>query len=139
MPAFRREYKQIFRSSGPGYVKDWAKDYFRYLQSGNDLQQSRETIVQTLRIGSVAVVLVPGHILHQTSVMIKDACRQNLVSVAPFANDMSVGYLPPAEEYPKGRYEVTGSWKYYGLLQPLADAEQTIRETAVRQLREIFS
>ena len=28
---------------------------------------------------------------------------------------------------------------WHGLLQPLADAEQTIRETAVRQLREIFS
>lgn len=135
---FRSLYKTMMNTTKSHYMQEWARDYYRYLDKGGSLTQTHETVVQSLRIGDVCIALLPNHLLHLTSLKIKDTFPSSRIIVSIFANDMAAGYLPPAEEYLKGKYEVESSWKYYGLLQPPPEAEQLIRETAIRQILELL-
>ena len=44
-------------------------------------------------------------------------------------------YLPNADEFPKGKYEVEDAWKYYGTLRTTPEMEKDVRETAIALLR----
>ena len=71
-------------------------------------------------------------------IYIKKAMEPEKIIVAAYSNDISVGYLPPAEEYPKGKYEVERAWKFFGLLQPKPEAEQIVEDTSVKLLQSLF-
>jgi hypothetical protein len=73
-----------------------AERMFRYLEDGGDIRQSRDTIVQAVRFGDMAMAVLPGEILHLTAVLIQKEFpqRRNLI-VAAYSNDTSMGYLAP--------------------------------------------
>jgi hypothetical protein len=132
----RANYSQYFRR-GAHYQRQWAERYLRYLEDGGDLRQSRDSLVATLAIGDVSFALLPGEILHLTSLLIRKEFPGRKLVVAGYTNDTSVGYLPHAEEFPKGRYEVDDAWKYYGTLRTTPDMERDVREAAIGLLREL--
>ena len=134
---FRANYAHYFR--GSHYMRVWAERYLRYLEDGGDLRQSRDTMVQALSIGDLSIAFLPGEILHLTSVLIRKEFPGRKLIVAGYTNDTSVGYLPHADEFPKGKYEVEDAWKYYDTLRTTPQMEQDVRESAVALLRKLPS
>lgn len=132
---FRANYTQYFR--GSHFMRIWAEGYLRYLENGGDLRQSRDTLVQILSIGDLSIAFLPGEILHLTSVLIRRGFPGRKLIVAGYTNDTSVGYLPHADEFPKGKYEVDDAWKYYDTLRTTPQMEKDVRETAIKLLRKV--
>jgi neutral ceramidase len=121
-----------------GEEEDWAERLLRYLEDGGDMRQSRDTMVQALRLGDLSIAILPGEVLHLTAQLIrKDFPNQNLM-IAAYSNDTSTGYLPHADEFPKGGYEVATAWKYYSTLRTTPDMERAIRETSERLLQSLL-
>lgn len=116
-------------------LREWAKAYLQYLEQGGDMLQLRETMIEVFRIGDLNIVLLPGEILHFTSLLIRSQFRDLKLLLGSYTNDMSVGYLPHAAEFPKGKYEVEMAWQLYGILKTTPQMEQIVRETAIELLR----
>ena len=62
--------------------------------------------MQALPIGDLSIALLPGEILHLTSVPIRKEFPGRKLIVAGYTNDTSVSYLPHADEFPKGKFKV---------------------------------
>lgn len=133
---FRTQYPEYVQRSH--WIREWAKGYLRYLEDGGDIRSHKDTLVQALRIGDVTITFLPGEILHLTSLMIRKQFPEQKLITAAYTNDLSVGYLPPADEFPKGKYEVTDSWKYYGTLQTTPDLEKRVRKTSIELIQEVI-
>lgn len=133
---FRRRYPEFLRRGH--YMQQWAERYMRYLEDGGDLRESRDTVVQAVRIGDVGVAIMPGEVLHLTAELIRKQFPGRKLLVGAYSNDTSVGYLPHADEYPFGGYEVDDAWKYYDTLRTTPDMEKHVREAAVELLRDLL-
>lgn len=125
-------------SRGSHYLQLWAERYMRYLEDGGDLRQSRDTLVQAVRLGDLGIAIMPGEILHLTGELIRKEFPGRKLMVGGYSNDTSVGYLPHADEYPRKGYEVEDSWKYYDTLRTTPDMEKLVRETEVKLLHELM-
>ncbi len=133
---FRANYPKNFEGV-PDYFHSWAERYLRYLEDGGDIHQSRDTIVRVFSIGDLSFAFLPGEILHLTSLLIRREFPQRKLIVGAYANDTSVGYLPHADEFPKGGYEIDNAWRFYGTLKTTPQMEQDVREAAVILLRSL--
>ncbi|HWB86204.1 MAG TPA: neutral/alkaline non-lysosomal ceramidase N-terminal domain-containing protein [Bryobacteraceae bacterium] len=132
---FRANYSKYFR--GSHYMQLWAENYLRYLEDGGDLRQSRDSVVKAASVGGLSFAFLPGEILHLTSVLIRKEFPGRKLIVSGYSNDTSVGYLPHADEFPLGKYEVEDAWKYYDTLRTTPQMEKDVRETAIALLREL--
>ena len=93
--------------------------------------------VQALRINDVAVVGVAGELFVEVQLAIKKASPFASTLVAAYSNGC-VGYLPVAEAYPEGGYEVDHSYKGYRLPAAIAPGgAETVAETAMDLLRAL--
>jgi hypothetical protein len=95
--------------------------------------------VQVLRIGSVAIVALPGEIFSSLGRRIKAASplAPPHTIVAGWAND-NVGYIPDADAYPLGGYEVDSASRYYGYPAGWArEAGEGLVDAAARLLRRV--
>jgi|SRR5579862_5805657 len=132
---FRADYAKF---TGRGhYQGQWAERYLRYLEDGGDLRQSRDTVVQALRLGDLAIGIMPGEILHLTASLLRKQFPGRKLMLAAYSNDTSMGYLPHADEFPRGGYEVADAWKYYDTLRTTPDMEKTVRETTAELLHAL--
>lgn len=94
--------------------------------------KEKKTWVQTLLIGDIALVGVPGEFFTTLGVEIKRRSPYRYTYVAELANDW-VGYIPDREAYSLGGYQVwTGLHSYVA-----AGAGEAIVDEAVRQLTEL--
>lgn len=94
--------------------------------------QTRQTWVQAMRIGDVAVVGVPGEYFTKLGLDIKRQSPFRNTIVAELANDW-VGYIPDEEAYDLGGYQVwTGLHSYVAR----GTGEQIVEE-AVQLLHEL--
>lgn len=135
----RSKYAELTKSPS-AEREQWAERLLRYLEDGGDPHQSRDTYVQALRLGDIAMAVLPGEILHLTAKLIRQEFpRQRKLMVAAYANDTSPGYLPHADEFPKGKYEVEEAWKIYGTLRTTPDMERNVREAAVALLHGLLA
>ncbi len=80
-------------------------------------------------------VLLPGEVLHLTSLLIRSRFLELKLLVGSYTNDTSAGYSPHAVEFAKGKYEVNLTWQLYGILKTTHLIEQTVRERAIELLR----
>jgi neutral ceramidase len=94
--------------------------------------QERETWVQAVRIGDVAIVGVPAEYFTQLGLDIKNRSPFRHTYIAELANDW-IGYLPNYEGHKLGGYQVwTG---YHSYAEP--GTGERIAEEAVRLLQEL--
>ena len=70
--------------------------------------------VCVLRWGDVPVVALPGEIFARTGLDMRAACGDGPALVLAYA-DAVPGYIPPAEEYPHGGYEVDEAHRFFGM------------------------
>ncbi|HWB83821.1 MAG TPA: neutral/alkaline non-lysosomal ceramidase N-terminal domain-containing protein [Bryobacteraceae bacterium] len=126
---FRARYATFFK--GQEEKELWAEHLLRFLEDGGDVRQSRDTLVAALRIGDLALAILPGEILHLTATLIRQQFPGRKLMIAAYSNDTSVGYLPNADEFPKGGYEVESAWQYYGTFRTTPQMEKDVRETAI--------
>ena len=123
------------RRYAAGYAEPIAR-VFRNMRAtlASQQGQERETWVQALRIGDVAIVGVPAEYFTQLGIDIKNRSPFRHTYIAELANDW-IGYLPNLEGHKLGGYQVwTG---YHSYAEP--GTGERIAETAVQLLREIAS
>ncbi|MBI3830216.1 MAG: neutral/alkaline non-lysosomal ceramidase N-terminal domain-containing protein [Planctomycetes bacterium] len=87
-------------------------------------------LVHGLRIGPVRLVGFPGEVFSETSAAVKQASPHAQTLVASYACGMTGGYVPVAEAYDDGGYEVAVS--PYG-----AQSEAVLRAGFLKLLREL--
>jgi neutral ceramidase len=111
----------------------------RRLQRARSMLESRESgqplptvpaEVSAFRIGPLAAVTVPGELFCEIGMRIKAASPFPHTLIAGYTNG-SVGYIPTAEAYPEGGYEVTHACR----VDP--EAGQMIEAAAIRLLRQL--
>ena len=94
--------------------------------------QERETWLQVLRIGDVAIVGVPAEYFTQLGLDIKNRSPFRHTYIAELANDW-IGYLPNLEGHKLGGYQVwTG---YHSYAEP--GTGERIADEAARMLRQL--
>jgi hypothetical protein len=86
--------------------------------------------IQAFGVGDLGIVALACEPFVATGLACKAASPFALTIVAGYANG-NVGYVPTAEEYPRGGYEITPSHLYYRLPQPVApEAEALVVQRA---------
>lgn len=121
------------RKYSPGYAEYTIK-VFRTMRAelAPHRGEERETWVQVLRIGDVAIVGVPAEYFTQLGIDIKNRSPFRHTLVAELANDW-IGYLPNLEGHKLGGYQVwTGHHSY---AEP--GTGERIADTAVEMLRDL--
>jgi len=118
------------------YQLRWAQMLVRTVEEKAD-GLSVNVPVQVLRINDVAMVGVAGELFVEVQLAIKKASPFASTLVAAYSNGC-VGYLPVAEVYPDGGYEVDHSYKGYRLPAAIAPgAAENVAETAIGLLRAL--
>ena len=117
----------------PGHAEGIAK-VFRNMRAelGPQQGQERETWVQALRIGDVAIVGVPAEYFTQLGLDIKNRSPFRHTYIAELANDW-IGYLPNLEGHKLGGYQV---WTGYHSYAESGTGER-IADVAVELLKEL--
>ena len=90
--------------------------------------------IQTLRIGDVAIVGLPGEFFVEFGLAVKAASPARVTLVVGLANG-SLGYVPTAAAFDEGGYEPT-PWRYSRLA---SEAGTLCTESATRQLAALFT
>lgn len=121
------------RKYAPGHEEAIAK-VFRKMRSELKSQQGREreTWVQAMRIGDVAVVGVPAEYFTQLGLDIKNRSPFRHTYIAELANDW-IGYLPNLEGHKLGGYQVWTGFHSYA--EP--GTGERIADAAVAMLQEL--
>lgn len=85
------------------------------LHYGSELLPEVRAEVQAIKVGSMAIVALPGEIFSSLGRAIKEASPFPAPGtlVAGWSND-NVGYIPDQDAYPLGGYEVDLASRYYG-------------------------
>ncbi len=121
------------RKYAPGHDEAIAK-VFRKMRAELKSQQGqeRETWVQAMRIGHVAIVGVPAEYFTQLGLDIKNRSPFRYTYIAELANDW-IGYLPDLEGHKLGGYQVWTGFHSYA--EP--GTGERIADAAVEMLKEL--
>lgn len=103
-------------------------------RSFNNMPDQQECIARLrgIRIGSMAIIFLPGEPFVETALEIERISPFKHTLIVAYAEN-SVGYIPPEHSFKEGGYEIgPGKWSF---LQPGADL--IIRQNAVEILNEL--
>ena len=90
----------------------WANDLVSVAEEG--VQPRSETMaVHALRIGDLAIAAGGAETHIESAMTIAEASPFEPTLVLGYTNGL-IGYLPPAESYPEGGYEVDDAYRWYG-------------------------
>ncbi len=109
----------------------WRQETLALLAEGSALT-TIPVDVQVVRIGPVAFVAVSAEVFSRLAVELRAAAGPR-VYVVGYANG-DIGYLPPAEIYAEGGYEVDNAYKFYGHFMVAAGGFERVRERAIAML-----
>jgi neutral ceramidase len=116
---------------------EWARRLKAELDSGG-LPEAISLPLQALRLGSVGIVGLPCEPFAELGLQIKSRAAAPVTIVLGYTNDM-VGYVPPAEEYAHGGYEVNLAHRHFERPAPVSpDASQCLVETGIELLETLF-
>ncbi len=110
---------------------DWRRETLALL-AGESAPTTIPVDIQVVRIGPVAFVAVSAEVFSRLAVDLRAAAGPR-VYVVGYANG-DIGYLPPAEIYAEGGYEVDNAYKFYGHFMVAAGGFEQVRETALVML-----
>lgn len=114
---------------------DWAGRLLKLAEDGaQDLTQAFE--VQALRIGDIAIVGLPGEVFVEYQLRIRECSPFAHTLVLAYANG-NIGYVPTADAFPQGGYEVDTAIRYYGTTMLTPDCEEIVVDGACELLAEL--
>lgn len=108
-----------------GYL-GWAEDYLKMAQQDSVPTQPFE--IQTFRIGNLALVAYPGEMFVDYQLTLDQESPFDHTITLGYSNGC-IGYVPTADAYPDGGYEIEQAFKYYGTLMITPDCEDQIKTT----------
>ncbi len=113
----------------------WAEDRLAWQRAGADRNRWMPFEIQALRVGDVILLGMEGEIFVRYQLELEQAQRP--VMVCGYANGCT-GYIPAAEAYRSGGYEVDQAYKVYPSVQRIAPgSERLILQTARQLLAEV--
>jgi hypothetical protein len=110
----------------------WSKVYAQEAQHLAEYPETEKLILQTIRIGDIAIASAPCEVFAETGLAIKAASPFAKTFTMELANGYG-GYLPPREQHELGGYE---SWPARSSFLAV-DAEEKIRSTLIGMLRSL--
>jgi hypothetical protein len=112
----------------------WRDETLAALASGQP-PTAVEAALQVVKIGPAAFVAIAGEVFSRMAADLRAACDPHIYVVG-YANG-DIGYLPPAEVYAEGGYEVNMAYKFYGSnFMVAAGSFELLRERALALLAE---
>jgi len=119
----------------------WLEEVAR-LHKQNIRQQSTEVEIQYFKLNNGCLCGVPCEIMCELAVDVVKACNSDLVAFGGYTNGCD-GYLPSAQEYDKGGFEVLHSYLiyyiYHGRVMPLnRDTADKLVKLVVDGLKNII-
>ena len=109
----------------------WAEDSLRAARDGGEQTQVFE--VQTMRIGDLALVAYPGEMFVDYQLTMDREAPFSRTFTLGYTNGC-IGYVPTADAYPEGGYEVETAFRYYGTLMITSDCEGMIKGATFEML-----
>jgi hypothetical protein len=91
----------------------WAQEVSSRLHFGTE-SWDREAELQALRLGPVVFVAAPAELFAETCLNTKSQLKPDPIFISTYTNGY-LGYVPPAEAYSQGGYEVLEAHKYLNL------------------------
>ncbi|MFW6211965.1 MAG: neutral/alkaline non-lysosomal ceramidase N-terminal domain-containing protein [Spirochaetota bacterium] len=110
---------------------EWAAEALDIVQRGT-AQTHLEMEMIAVRLGSAALLALPGELFVEIGMQIKSASPFEPTAIVQLANG-AIAYLPTAKAFRKGGYETDFSAKVYGVYMLTEETEQII-EGAARKL-----
>ena len=110
----------------------WAEDMLRVAEGASEDSSARFE-VQALRLGDAAIVALEGEVFVEYAHHIRAASPVEHTMVLAYTNGC-IGYVPTADAYPDGGYEVCTAYKYYGTQMIAPESERLIHDEATRLL-----
>ncbi len=74
-------------------------------------EEIRRPLVGALSIGDLAISLLPGEVFLRLGLHIRDASPFQHTLVSAY-NNVSLQYIPTADQFPEGEFEIAGGWRY---------------------------
>jgi hypothetical protein len=122
-------------SSKPQLNLQWAKAAKQPLEEGRNFKTADATF-QGIRLGDIRIAVLPGEVFAAIGLAIKQQIGGNVITIA-YSNNGEVGYIPIAEQFPLGGYEVEIAPKRYGLFPWSPDIEKYYVSQAVALLQSL--
>lgn len=139
----KAEIKKIVQGGGDIWAQriaqahlDWARDMLSLVRAGVK-DQYRSFEVQVLRLGDLMLLGLEGEIFVRYQLDLEHRVAGRRLILCGFANGC-IGYVPTADEYPRGGYEVDSAYKVYSSTQMIApESEALVRQRAIALLEEL--
>lgn len=110
----------------------WAEDYVKASREGGNQTQAFD--IQAIRIGNMAVVGYPGEMFVDYQLVLEAGSPFDRTLAVAYSNGC-IGYVPTADAYPAGGYEVEQAFKYYGTLMIGPESEALIKTATIDLLK----
>lgn len=117
-----------------GFV-GWAEDYLKMAQLSGDVP-TQAFEIQTFQIGNVALVAYPGEMFVDYQLTLDQESPFDHTMTVAYSNGC-IGYVPTADAYPQGGYEIEQAFKYYGTLMITPDCEDQIKTSTIANLKKL--
>ena len=114
----------------------WARDMLELARAG---ARSRRQVfeIQGLRLGALRLLGMEGEIFVRYQLDLEAKTPLQPTMLCGFANGC-IGYVPTADEYERGGYEIEEAYKAYPSVQMIApESEGLVRASAEAVLREL--
>ena len=103
-------------------MANWAQDAIKVLSEGGP--KSVQIGLQAIAIDGVVLTTLPGEAFCEYGLWFREMTKAKVIPVG-YANG-NIGYIPTAEAYNEGGYEVTDAVKYYGVQMIGPESEKII-------------
>jgi neutral ceramidase len=113
----------------------WAQDHLKMAKREGDMPKQTFEI-QTFRIGNVALVAYPGEMFVDYQLTLDQNSPFDKTITLGY-NNGCIGYVPTADAYPEGGYEIEQAFKYYGTLMITPHCEDQIKTTTLDLLKKL--
>ena len=139
----KAEIKKIVQGGGDIWAQkvpqahlDWARHMLKLVRAGaKDQRQSFE--VQAIRLGDLTLLGLEGEIFVRYQLDLEQGAASPRTMLCGYANGC-IGYVPTADEYGRGGYEVDTAYKVYSSVQMIApESEDLIRQSALALVQEL--
>lgn len=115
----------------------WAEDMLAWVRAGSSRPSTQAFHVQAIRVGDLVLLGLEGEMFVRYQLELEQDAPARPTLVCGYANGC-IGYVPTADEYERGGYEVEEAYRVYPTVQMIApESEQLILRAARKVLAEV--